>query len=75
MERKREGRKMSLRAEQYYALKKTREFLRELLVAKTRPKTSQEFKDKAYSCLRHFPYLDEHGKPMFSQDDFGPDKL
>jgi hypothetical protein len=66
---------MSLRHEQYHALKKTREFLRELLDSKTRPKTSQEFKDKAYSCLRHFPFLDQNGKPMFSQDDFGPDKL
>lgn len=39
----------------------------------TRPKKGSELKDRAYSCLRHFPTLDEHGKPLFSRDEFGPD--
>ena len=66
---------MSLRSEQYVALKRTHSFLRDLMSSDTRPKTVQELKDRAYSCLRHFPFLDGHGKPKFSQDDFGPDKL
>jgi len=61
---------MSLRYENYYALYKTREFLRELLHSSTRPKTVKELKDRAYSCLRHFPFLKDNGEPMFSQDDF-----
>lgn len=61
---------MSLRYEQYYSLHKTREFLRDLLRSSTRPKTGKELKDRAYSCLRHFPFLKENGEPMFSRDDF-----
>lgn len=61
---------MSLRSEQYYALHKTREFLRDLMYTKTRPKTVKELKDRAYSCLKHFPFLKENGEPIFSQDNF-----
>ena len=61
---------MSLRYEQQYALYKTREFLRDLLHHSTRPKTAEELKDRAYSCLRHFPFLDKFGAPMWSHDDF-----
>jgi hypothetical protein len=61
---------MSLRYEQCYALYKTREFLRDLLSTDTRPKTVKELKDRAYSCLKHFPFLKENGEPIFSQDDF-----
>lgn len=61
---------MSLRYENYYALYKTREFLRDLLHSSTRPKTGKELKDRAYSCLRHFPFLKDNGEPMFSQDEF-----
>ncbi len=64
---------MSLRCEQYYALQKTRQFLRDLMTTDTRPKKGSELKDRAYSCLRHFPTFDEHGKPLFSRDEFGPD--
>ena len=66
---------MSLRNEQYKSLIRTREFLRSLLTTETRPKTVKELKEKAYRCLRHFPTLDEHGKPLFSQDPFGPDEV
>ena len=61
---------MSLRYEQHHSLYKTQNFLRSLLHSSTRPKTVKELKDKAYSCLRHFPFLDERGAPIFSQDDF-----
>jgi len=29
-----------------------------------------ELKARAYSCLRHFPFLDERGEPIFSRDGF-----
>jgi hypothetical protein len=66
---------MSLRSEQYWALKKTQAFLRDLLFPDTRPKKASELKERAYRCLKHFPFLDDDGKPMFSKDDFGPDEL
>jgi hypothetical protein len=61
---------MSLKYEQHHSLKKTQSFLRDLLFTDTRPKTVKELKDRAYSCLRHFPHLKENGEPMFSQDGF-----
>ena len=61
---------MSLRYEQYHSLWKTRKFLRDLLHHSTRPKKVSDIEDRAYSCLRHFPFLDAKGKPMFSEDDF-----
>ena len=64
---------MSLRREQYWALRKTQDFLRDLLFPDTRPKKASELKERAYRCLKHFPHLDDDGKPMFSQDGFGPD--
>jgi hypothetical protein len=66
---------MSLRHEQYHALKKTQDFLRDLLFTDTRPKKVSELKARAHSCLRHFPFLDDDGKPLFSKDGFGPDDL
>jgi hypothetical protein len=64
---------MSLRREQYWALRKTQDFLRDLLFTDTRPKKVSELKQRAYRCLKHFPCLDDDGKPMFSRDGFGPD--
>jgi hypothetical protein len=61
---------MSLKFEQCYALYKTQNFLRSLLHSDTRPKTVKELKARAYSCLRHFPFLDERGEPIFSRDGF-----
>jgi hypothetical protein len=61
---------MSLRYEQYHSLLKTQNFLRDLLFTDTRPKTVKELKQRAYSCLRHYPFLKENGEPMFSQDTF-----
>lgn len=64
---------MSLRYEQYHALKRTREFLRSLLTPDTRPKTVKELREKASRCLRHFPPLCESGQPIWSQDPFTED--
>jgi hypothetical protein len=30
----------------------------------------KELRERAYSALRHFPFLDERGEPLWSQDDF-----
>ena len=65
---------MSLRREQYWALKKTRQFLSDMLFPQTRPKTIKELKQRVFSCTRHFPSLDEHGRPYFSKDEWGPDE-
>lgn len=62
---------MSLRYEQYNALKLTEQFLLDL--CKPGTWTKKELIDRARSCLRHFPFLDGNGKPMFSKDDFTKD--
>lgn len=56
---------MSLGYEQCRALKHTREFLFKLLALEDR-----DIKEGAHHCLHHFPLLNEHGKPMFSEDQF-----
>jgi len=61
---------MSLRYEQYWSLRRTRQFLADLLHPSTRPKTVKELRTRASACLRHFPFLEESGKPIFSQDEF-----
>lgn len=60
---------MSLRYEQFNALKRTQEFLR-LILAGKQPKTKTEMREMAYRCIKHFPFLNEHGKPLWSQDEF-----
>jgi hypothetical protein len=66
---------MSLRYEQYHSLKKTQQFLRDLLDKTTRPKTVAELKKRALSCLRHYPFLHENGEPILSRDEFTIDRL
>ena len=61
---------MSLRFEQRNALLKARQLLRDLLHPSTRPKTVKELRQRASCALRHFPFLDERGEPMWSQDYF-----
>jgi len=58
---------MSLRYEQYRSLISTREFLVELLHKKM-PRS--EMKERILMCLRHYPLLQESGKPIFSKDNF-----
>lgn len=59
---------MSLRNEQYESLLKTRELLYDLLDPKKRPKNQREMKQRVSSCLRHYPFLEKDGKPMFSNN-------
>jgi hypothetical protein len=59
---------MSLRYEQYRSLHATRAFLYELMVS---PRMSQkEVKSRARTLLKHYPYLEADGKPVFSNDSF-----
>jgi hypothetical protein len=61
---------MSLKYEQYRALYATQQFLQDLLTVDKYPKTKKEMRERAYRCLKHFPYLDKTGEPIFSRDDF-----
>ena len=63
---------MSLRYEQYAALKRSRDFLRWIMTHRGRI-TKKELRDRAYRCLRHFPFLYESGQPMWSKDPFTKD--
>ena len=63
---------MSLRYEQHWALRKTRNLLHDLLDPVKRPKTAAALKQRALDCLRHFPPLMEDGTPMWSNDDWQP---
>ena len=57
-----------MRFEQQASLYRTREFLRRLL---DRPMLKpKEIREQAYRCLRHYPFLDKTGEPMFSSDPF-----
>ena len=61
---------MSLRFEQCNALLKTKAFLRDLLQEHKGPWTKKELRERAYRCLKHFPFLNENGHPLFSNDEF-----
>lgn len=65
---------MSLRYEQYAALKRTREFLRDLFTVDKYPKTKKEMRERAYRCLKHYPFLHESGQPIWSKDPFTKDE-
>ena len=64
---------MSLRYEQHRALKITRELLRDLFTVENYPKTKKEMRKRASLCLKHYPFLNENGMPMFSRDEFTAD--
>ena len=71
------GEIMSLRYEQYYALLRTREFLRKILIMPKKDLITWpigEFRSEVYACLKHFPFLDEQGQPYWSQDEFTKDR-
>lgn len=63
---------MSLRYEQYWSLKKTHTFLREILAMRGRI-SLPELRRRALSCLRHYPPLREDGRPFWSKDEFTED--
>ena len=65
---------MSLRYEQYNAIKMTRELLVSLLYPKETPGVPKQIRLRAGRCLRHFPFLRESGQPMWSQDEFTKDE-
>lgn len=65
---------MSLRHEQYRAMRAARDFLRDLLAPATTPRTRRELRRRAAGCLRHYPFLDRDGRPMFSRDGVGAEE-
>ena len=62
---------MSLRYEQCRSLKKTRDFLG--LILRSPRMSHKDLRDHAYSCLHHYPFLNEHGQPIWSHDPFTND--
>ena len=59
---------MSLKYEQYRALRETQLFLRDILRGPRSPQLV--LKQRASRCLHHFPFLRKTGEPMFSKDEF-----
>lgn len=47
---------MTLPHERTYSIERTRNFLRDLLDPKKTPKVPKVIREKAYRCLRHFPW-------------------
>jgi hypothetical protein len=47
---------MTLPDERYRAVKKARDFMRDLLDPKKTPKIPSAIRQRAASCLRHFPW-------------------
>lgn len=58
---------MSLKNEQYNSLKMTHEFLMKILLIKSKNLRLSDMKEEASRCLRHYPFLDQNGKPIFSR--------
>ena len=46
---------MTLPCERYNAIRRTEEFLEDLLDPKKTPRVPQRIRDQAYYCLRHYP--------------------
>jgi hypothetical protein len=52
---------MTLPCERYNAVKRTEEFLKDLMDPKKTPRVPKKVREQAYYCLRHYPgsyYLD-----------------
>ena len=75
---------MSLRYEQYEALKRGRKYIytkywfwidlrNKFYCIPPIRKFATKKMEEAYSCLRHWPTQYESGEPMFSKDDFTKD--
>ena len=67
---------MSLRYEQYNALKRTRALLGQFMLAKKKDLIRtpiRELRKEVYRCLKHFPMLDDRGQPYWNEDDFTED--
>ena len=65
---------MSLRYEQYNALRMTRDFLRDILSKECYPANKTFMRTRASDCLKHFPMIID-GRPVFSQDEFSDNEL
>ena len=65
---------MSLRFEQYRALQYSATFMSDLLDPKKTPRVPKRVRERAYHCLRHYPYLAPNGEPVFSNDNCDPYK-
>jgi hypothetical protein len=65
---------MSLRNEQYRSLEKTKRFLFDLCANKYRASKPGLIRHMAADCLRHYPPLDNNGRPLFANDEYGPDQ-
>lgn len=67
---------MSLRFEQQRSLYATRQFMRDILgmrvtdFRKMGKDGFDKWRKEAYYCIKHYPFLDKCGKPIFSKDDF-----
>jgi len=46
---------MTLPYERYHAIKRTEEFLKDLMDPKATPRVPKEIRKQAYYCLRHYP--------------------
>jgi len=46
---------MTLPCERYNAIKRTEQFLKDLIDPKKTPRIPQSIRDQAYYCLRHYP--------------------
>lgn len=57
---------MSVRYEQYRSLVETRQLLHDIVSRRV----GLDLVERAAMCARHYPFLDETGAPMFSQDWF-----
>ena len=64
---------MSLRYEQYRALKMTQDFLRKINNSYLKDLNKRELQDEARRCLHHFPFLHDNGQPIWSRDEFTKD--
>lgn len=70
---------MSLRYEQYRALKRSESVLSRIAyqwdTSEELPLEEREsIQEAARGALRHFPYLDAEGEPYWSQDEFTKDR-
>jgi hypothetical protein len=58
---------MSIRSEQYRALKQTQELLRDISDMHKTPRVPKEVRQRAIRCLRHYPYFLADETPLFSK--------
>ena len=67
---------MSLKYEQYRSLHRTHQFMRDILTMRVTDFRKMgkdgfdEWRIDAYYCIKHYPFLDKRGCPMFSKDDY-----